>query len=479
MFRKILSLLIIILLTVTFLAGCQSFKYGPIGGGDKSALVVNNGGLAVKQGDYLYFINGFSDYNAEDPKANYFGEVLKGAIMRGKFVERALTDVEVVVPKKVMSSSVNNGFFVFGEWIYYVSPGIGTNNKGEVLTDYIDFMRTKIDGTKTDKIITVKGNTTEFKFTPDALIYFNDNKLISIDTTGKKFKENIIDEEVTAVLFPDCPVYNPANPKSSADYVFYVKEPEEESDLNNVIYSVNANGSDKKILIDKSTYTADDSDLNNIYTISLLGSSVTDNKLAIYYTKKSVAKIAEQERGLYGYEFDSTEVKFDKVNEKCFSLNKTSKIYPVSFTKGVFILDTKPSALARYKEEGDPVPSVTEYEFPENITMLGIVFMNDKDYAIYSSNEKVLRFPLDKSENAAVILTDTVKTGWSGPDFIDCVMFYINTTALKYDYTFMADLTTFDISDKEKLKNEMIGKMTQEDIDAKKAAEEKKEETKQ
>jgi len=476
MYKKLVPLIIIILIISAILGACESFNFGPVSGGDKNAVVYDNGGLAVKQGNFLYFINGYADYDT-DPKANFFGDVLKGAIMRGEIVEGELKNVQTVVPKKVMSSSVNNGFSVFGEWIYYVSPGTGTNNKGEVLTDYIDFFRTKIDGTDTEKITTIKGNDTKFKFTRDALVYYLDNKLISIDISGKKFEETTIDEEVTSILFPENPVYDPASPSSPADYIFYVKDPESDYDLHNVVYVVNANGSGKKVLIDNTTYTSNPDDLNNIYTISLLDSSVTDNKLALYYTKKTVATVETQDKGLYGYEFSGTDFVLDKANEKCFSLKTATKIFPVSFEKGVFILDESPSYLAKYKGENDLVPQKTAYDFPSSITMLGVSTLGEKDYIYYINSDKVNRFPLDKSENAAIIISSKVKTGWSGPDFIDDMMFYVSGSDAAYEqYTYLADLASYNLSDNTAFKNAVIGQMTQDDIDAKEAAEEENDE---
>lgn len=472
MSKKLIPLLIVALLIVLMLAGCESTKYGPIPGGDANAIVSNNGGLAVRQGDYLYFVNGFSDYDSEDPKTNFFGNVVKGAIMRGTLaVDGTLTDVVTVVPKKVMSTSTDTGISVFGNWIYYVSPSTGTDNKGNVLTDYIDFYRTSIDGSDTEKITRINGNATEYKFTSKALVYYLDKKLVSIDLTSKKFKETTIDEEVVSILFPDSSNYDPANPSEISDYIFYTKASESELDSNNVVYSVNANGSNKKTLIDKATYvtTENPNDLTNIFTISLLSSSITGNNVAIYYTKKAVGTMANQDRGLYGYEFSDTNFTFSKANEKCFSLTTTTKIYPISFTKGVLILDATPNVLA-FAALADQLPVKVEYEFPASITVLGVSAIEGVDYVYYLASSKLNRFPLDKSENAAVIIDSVIKTGWAGPDFINGVMYYVNE---EYNYTYMVKLNTYDISDTEAIENILIGQMNDVDKAAKEAADKK------
>ena len=121
--RKIVLLVIGVILLVAALvsfAACESYKATALSKvGDKNAKVESNGGLVVKQGGYLYFINGFTDYLTESGKDNWFGTPVKGAIVRVTYnADGSLgDDYTVVVPKTVMASSENVGFSIFGEWI--------------------------------------------------------------------------------------------------------------------------------------------------------------------------------------------------------------------------------------------------------------------------------------------------------------------------------------------------------------------------
>lgn len=95
-------------LLVMIFAGCaDTYKWGPIAGGDKDAVVENNGGLAVKQGEYIYYINGrtaTSDITKKED--NTFGKVTKGAIMRGKLDDKGnVKDPVIVVPLMSLSSN--------------------------------------------------------------------------------------------------------------------------------------------------------------------------------------------------------------------------------------------------------------------------------------------------------------------------------------------------------------------------------------
>ena len=198
MMRKkiVLSVIVVVLLICTICAACacESYKAKALSKvGDKNAVVESNGGLVVKQGGYLYFVNGFSDYLTEKGKQNWFGKVTKGAIVRVTYNEDGTLgdDYTVVVPKSVMASSENVGFSIFGEWIYYVSPSAEEDRSGKVQTDTLQFMRTKIDGTGTQVILNWDDTSVKYKYTAKALVFFDsaNGKLYSKDLTVKKFKK--------------------------------------------------------------------------------------------------------------------------------------------------------------------------------------------------------------------------------------------------------------------------------------------------
>ena len=61
---KVLKRVLIVALlvcAVAVFAACQDFTWGPVMGTDSDAVVTGNGSLAVRQGEYLYFINGNDD----------------------------------------------------------------------------------------------------------------------------------------------------------------------------------------------------------------------------------------------------------------------------------------------------------------------------------------------------------------------------------------------------------------------------------
>ena len=117
MMRKKLVLSIVAIALLACLAcamiACESYHAKALEKvGDKDAVVESNGGLVVRQGSYLYFVNGYTGYLTEKGEQNWFGKVTKGAIVRVTYHNDGTLgdDYTVVVPKSVMASSENVGF---------------------------------------------------------------------------------------------------------------------------------------------------------------------------------------------------------------------------------------------------------------------------------------------------------------------------------------------------------------------------------
>ena len=262
-FKKVLIAALLICMVAALAACGQSFEWGPVEGGDANAVVENNGSLAVKQGDWLYYINGHdSTDNITAPSDNYFGEAsVKGSIMKSKVGEDGtLTDTAVVVPKMFMTSYASGGIYLFGEWIYYVSPTTKTDRDGVVQVDFLEYYRTKIDGTGTQLITMVEGATVNYVFTPSALIYYNGGTLYKVGYTATAVDKTatVIDENISAVTFHHNDTYDPnASEGSVKDYIFYTKASDSEEDnvYGNELYATD--GGDPVKLIDATTWGND------------------------------------------------------------------------------------------------------------------------------------------------------------------------------------------------------------------------------
>lgn len=82
--KKILSAIaatLILAVCIVCLVACNPYKMDAIGGGDASAKVESNGGYVVKQGNYVYFINGYVGADADAA----WGAATKQGIVRAEY----------------------------------------------------------------------------------------------------------------------------------------------------------------------------------------------------------------------------------------------------------------------------------------------------------------------------------------------------------------------------------------------------------
>ena len=445
--RKICLLVIGVILLVcalASLAACESYKATALEKvGDPTQKVESNGGLVVKQGAYLYFINGYTDYLKDNLKDNWFGTPVKGAIVRVTYnADGSLgDDYVIVVPKSVMASSENVGFSIFGEWIYYVSPSAEADRSGEVQTDTLQFMRTKIDGTGTQVIFELDNTSVKYKYTSSALVWYDssDNKLYSKDLTAKRFKKSdkgdCIAEDVASVHFIKNETYDPSEKDTPvADYILYTKNSEKSYDSTNTLYAVAPRGGEPKTLIGENTYT------DGKYSISVLASSVDAGALAIYYTKTTYVGTATSGTvvGTYAYRFaaGTALAGVTAANEVKLSSSDLSSIVPISYAEGVVKTG---SNTVIYHTDGTAPSTFGELNVGTLLTIANGAF-----YYLNSDNV-ILYYPLDNLSNAHFAYTTGEKamTSFTGAEYFDGYFYFIVDD--DYDYMHRVKLSEIDV----------------------------------
>ena len=469
--RKVLFVIVSIALlccVLGALVACESYKADPIETvGDAEAVVKSNGGLAVTQGDYLYFINGYTGYLTENGEDNHFGSVSKGAIYRVSCKDGVLgTDYQVIVPKSIMASSEDVGFSIYGEYIYYVSPSPEENrNTGEVKTSTLQFLRTKIDGTGTELILSVKNNAVRYKYTPISLFVYNEETLYVKDLTAKSFKASdmgkVIDEDVTAIHFPKSEMYDPKVGATVADYVFYTKQVEpSDTNYTNILYAVSPDGSEKVTVIKENSYK------DKPYSIEVIASGVEDGAITLYYTKGYYVGTSSTitEAGTYAYIF--ADKKFDSFNEaleKKLTSSTLSTVY-ADGGKGLIVSGSSQNTVF-YRTEGGILP-YGELKMDKLIAI-------DATYFYYlNGDDKLMRFARDDNSNACYAYDSDEKfmTSFASAEYIDgCIYGIVDDD---YDYMYRIDLSTIDVKDPSSVSFERIGVVTAEDEAKMKEAEE-------
>ena len=165
--KKFLMLLLALALSAGTMAGCgKTLNRKPLDGYVSSENAAeSNGGFVVKKDSWYYFINGAEDYSAD----NTFGNVVKGSLMRISETDLANGDyskAEIVVPQLIITQDYTSGVYIYGDYVYYATPNTTKNMEGQIESSYLDFKRTKLDGseTKKDYYVQLSDNSTPYRY---------------------------------------------------------------------------------------------------------------------------------------------------------------------------------------------------------------------------------------------------------------------------------------------------------------------------
>ena len=224
---------------------------------DTSVEAASNGGFAVEQGEYVYFINGVESYTAN----NTYGDVVKGALYRIKKADLTTNPgaAEVVIPTLIGSQNFETGFYIYGDRIYYATPTTDKNLHGEVENSWIDFKSAKLDGTDTMKgyMFRLSANTTNFRFVEEQGVVY-----CMYEESGALKSYNTQTKETTVLV------------KGAGSYFFDKTNVENP----NVYYTM---GVTYNIASDKATTAK----YNQIYKVNAAATATVDAKTASYTVK--------------------------------------------------------------------------------------------------------------------------------------------------------------------------------------------------
>ncbi len=441
----IIMTVLVALAVLAVCVGCESYKYdADLSMGDKDEVVYSNGGTVVKQGSYIYFINGYADYKTTDAKANWFGNVVKGAIMRIKADATDMSTAEIVVPKSVLSDSKNTGFSIYGDYIYYVSPSAEEDKSGTVQTSTLQFLRTRLDGQETRLLYELNNRSVDYIYTPNALVIYKDNTIYSKSYDAKRFKKNdagtVLAEDVTSVHFPQYGTYNPKTKESYLNYFFYTKAEDGNQVYSNRVYVCNGTGSVNKVIIDRNTYTdAPDNLANNdkVFSLALTASFVDDNGITLYYSKTVYHGSTAGNVGFYGYKFTAADFesdafkngsyKLDATREYWFANSAPTSIFAMSledgyvnYTSGISYvkLDEVKLATCVFSATSDDVTATKIISYDKALGYL--YFLSKDNYLVRKSINGV-------KDNIVIILDKAINSTYTYicPELLDGNMYFI------------------------------------------------------
>ena len=164
--KKLITLIITLALSILTALGataCDSNKF------TLPTLVtpgktISVGGMIAETENYLYYINGLGASDGD----NEYGKPLKGSLMVvDKSTLGGEVKTEVVVPKLFVASDYGAGVYIYGEGenanIYYGTPSVDKDANGQIAKTTLAFMKTTLDGKKTEKLFNVDGIGTNYR----------------------------------------------------------------------------------------------------------------------------------------------------------------------------------------------------------------------------------------------------------------------------------------------------------------------------
>ncbi len=328
---KISAILLVLVLCLLALVGCGINMDLP----STDAAVTGNGGLAVKKGEYIYFVNGYqnaTDLKSGDNKGgNKYSAIYRTKLENGelKYNENGeLENCEIIIDK--ICGFEKTALYIFDDCIYYATPNtekVISDDKLSNNFELTDFYRAKLDGTNRTHLYktTRTSNNTDFAFykvnQEIHLVIYDGTGLVMVNCSNGKATE--VCENVSSVALPKYANYNAQNNQiaQGAQNVYYTRSGSEDENLanGNVLCYASIGESEEHIIA--SGY--------NTYTVKLATNE------ALVYSKKSAYDLNANNYVIkYNYNSDN-ELSLD-VQNAGIQLDTTanSEVYLCTFENG-------------------------------------------------------------------------------------------------------------------------------------------------
>lgn len=435
---SVFAAVLVLVICIAALVACNPYKADSIGSGDSSAAVESNGGYVVKQGRFIYFINGYVGESAD----NAWGAATKQGIVRAEIKDGKVDpkSAKLVVPKSVYNSSNVGGIAIHGDWIYYTSVNTAKDKTGTASTVNTDFMRTKTDGSVTQLIGTIGTRSAKYIFTKSRVLYYTNNTIGFIDFSkmndkatdkGKGAVKGTLAENVENVVWD-----------YATDSIFYVQTaPSEDSYKNyNNLCTIKADGSGQKVLATQTTFVAEGvdpvNDQLNVFKYNILNLYVeSDGDCTLYYTKSHTFSSNSVPDGLFMAKASNV-----KGTEKNLNTIASTTLVPLGYAEGALAYNAH-SVYCWYNgvEKENPVQVTSTSQTIWKVDKAkGVVY-----YTASSSAKSISKISYrEAKDNAAVIMEEGIKTDWLVLDFVGNDFYFFASDDDNYLHT--VNLETFD-----------------------------------
>jgi len=265
-FKQILLVITIAVVAVAMTACGSAVKSNP----KIDDTVYGNGGMQVRKGNYVYFMNGFYGVDEITDKTNKDGKVVRGGIYRVELTDGALPvdeDGNVTGAVRIVSKITCyefGGFYIYDNYIYYATPNNQKDKSGTLLKDRVDFYRCKIDGSDNKRIYTTESTYSSvkfnvLKFNKDAktastyLTILDGSDLISFEfNKGNNKGKTEIAEDVTGVAWSEIANYEYNQSATAFEQTVFFTQATTDT---NKISSYNLTTEETKVIVDNNTAT--------------------------------------------------------------------------------------------------------------------------------------------------------------------------------------------------------------------------------
>lgn len=462
---SVLCMVLCLTLGLALVACNENYKQDAVPTNIVDARVYSNGGCAVQVGKYLYFINGYAGSDVD----NTFGDVVKGSIMRvdilGEDHSLDRSTLVTIVPKNVYNVNADCGLVVSGEYIYYSTTSIDKDSSGTAKSSEMWLMRSKLDGSKSEVIAKFEDfECFPYRVAGDRIYYFNkdESEIHSIDLSSKKFKDTVIDDEVTSYVFADYA----DNANDLQNVVFYTKAPDDGTTSRNVVWTV-YNGT-KNVLIDgRDSYEASSLPHPAGYYITLLDVYFGENTVKLVYSK-SDSGTNTISKGNYMCELGS-DLKFSEDKEE--RLTKGSTYTAMNFFDGNNILATDSDSVD-YLHKDENGKWVSEEVITVSSASIIDVDINGDEVTVYYTASSVLYrikvlvregnvYKVERN-SAVTVYSGDMTTDWLGLDVVGSKVYFFNGDVL--DNIYYLDLSKVVERDVNTMIANQLGKFSAEDV---------------
>lgn len=435
---SVFAAVLVLVLCIAALVACNPYKADSIGKGDSDATVESNGGYVVKQGKFVYFINGYVGESAD----NTWGAATKQGIVRAEIKDGKVDpkSAKLVVPKSVYNSSNVGGIAIHGEWIYYTSVNTDKDKSGTASTVNTDFMRTKTDGSVTQLIGTIGTRSAKYIFTKSRVLYYTNNTIGFIDFS--KMNDKATDKGNGAVKGTLAENVENVVWDYATDSIFYVQTaPSEDSYKNyNNLCTIKADGSGQKVLATQNTFVAEGKDpvqdQLNVFKYSLVNMYVEENgDCTLYYTKSHTLNSSSVSDGLFMAKASDV-----KGTQKLLNTIASTTLVPLGYEEGALAYNSD-SVYCWYNgvEKENPVQVTSKSQTIWKVDKAkGVVY-----YTASSSAKSISKISYrEAKDNATVIMEEGIKTDWLVLDFVGNDFYFFASDDDNYLHT--VNLETFD-----------------------------------